>query len=126
VRMAWQALGPHRTVLVTDAVAALGVDTLSTRLGSLDVTVGPDGVRTADGVLAGSNLRLDAAVRNLVAATGCSPAEAVGAASTAPASAIGRTDLGRIELGARADLVVLDADLRVERTIIGGSTAWKS
>jgi N-acetylglucosamine-6-phosphate deacetylase len=126
VRMAWQALGPHRTVLVTDAVAALGVDTLSTRLGSLDVTVGPDGVRTADGVLAGSNLRLDEAVRNLIAATGCSPAEAVCAATTAPASAIGRTDLGRIELGARADLVVLDADLRVERTIIGGSTAWKS
>jgi N-acetylglucosamine-6-phosphate deacetylase len=126
VRMAWHALGPHRTVLVTDAVAALGVTTTATRLGSLDVTVGPDGVRTADGVLAGSNLRLDEAVRNLIAFTGCTTAEAVCAASTAPATAIGRTDVGRIEPGARADLVILDDELHVERTIIGGHTAWKS
>lgn len=126
VRMAWRALGPRRIVLVSDAVAALGVDDTVTRLGSLAVTVGADGVRTGDGVLAGSNLRLDDAVRNLIAFTGCSPAEAICAASVVPATAIGRTDLGRIAPGARADLVVLDDDLHLERTVIGGVTAWKS
>jgi N-acetylglucosamine-6-phosphate deacetylase len=129
IRLAWNALGPRRTVLVTDAVAALGADTTADpamRLGSLDVTVGPDGVRTAGGALAGSNLRLDDAVRNLIAFTGCTPAEALCSASTVPATAIGRTDLGRIEIGCRADLVVLDDDLHVTRTLIAGVTAWTS
>ena len=59
-----------RTVLVTDAMAALGVDSADARLGDLLVTVDETGVRTPDGVLAGSNLTLDRAVRNLVEFTG--------------------------------------------------------
>ena len=74
VKVAWRALGPERTVLVTDAIAALGLDAAQTRLGDVTVSIDETGVRTADGVLAGSNLTLDRAVRNLVAFTGCSPA----------------------------------------------------
>jgi N-acetylglucosamine-6-phosphate deacetylase len=36
------------------------------------------------------------------------------------------TDRGAIEPGRRADIVVLDTDLCVTRTIIEGHTAWKS
>jgi len=111
IRMAWRTLGADRTILVTDAVAALG----------LDVMVGSDGVRTAAGVLAGSALPLDAAVRNLVAFAGCTPAEALCAASTTPAAALGLADRGRIEPGAVADLVLFDDDLHPARTIIGGT-----
>jgi N-acetylglucosamine-6-phosphate deacetylase len=32
----------------------------------------------------------------------------------------GRPDLGRLEPGARADLVVLDDSLRLERVLLGG------
>ncbi|MEZ5296313.1 MAG: amidohydrolase family protein [Ilumatobacteraceae bacterium] len=124
--MAWRSLGAARFVLVTDAMAALGVPGGETQLASLAVTVGPDGVRLADGTLAGSNLRLDQAVRNLVAMTDCAVPEAVRAATTTPADVIGRSDLGRIAEGATADLVVLDPDLHVVHTIIGGVTAWKS
>ena len=126
IRMAWRSLGAARFVLVTDAMAALGVPDGETQLASLAVTVGPDGVRLADGTLAGSNLRLDQAVRNLVAMTDCAVPEAVRAATTTPADVIGRSDLGRIAEGATADLVVLDPDLHVVHTIIGGVTAWKS
>lgn len=128
VAAAWRALGPARVLLVTDAMAALGLPTGagSTILGRLPVTVGPDGVRTADGVLAGSNLSLDAAVRNLVAFTGCTPAEALGCATRVPADVLGLPDRGRIEAGARADLALLDDELHVQRTIIGGVTAWSA
>jgi len=126
IRVAWRALGAARTVLVTDAVAALGLDAASTRFGSLDAVIDDVSVRLADGTLAGSKLALDQAIRNLVAMTRCTPAEAIRAASTTPADALGLVDRGRIEPGARADLVIFDESLRVERTLIGGRSAWKS
>jgi alpha-D-ribose 1-methylphosphonate 5-triphosphate diphosphatase PhnM len=47
--------------------------------------------------------------------------EAVKAASTAPAELLGLADRGRVEVGLRADLVVLDAaTLSVRRVMRGG------
>lgn len=126
VRAAWRALGASRFVLVTDAMAALGAAETQFELGGVGVSVDHRGVRTPDGVLAGSDLALDRAVRNLMRFTGCPAAEALRAASTTPAMVAGLHDRGRIVVGARADLVLLDADLTVTRTIIGGATAWKS
>jgi N-acetylglucosamine-6-phosphate deacetylase len=126
VRMAWRALGPDHTILVTDAVAALGLGAGTVRLGRHTLAISDRGVRNTAGVLAGSNLSLDRAVRNLVQFSGCSPAQAIRAASANPAALLGLEDRGRIEVGAIADLVVFSQDLEVERTIIGGHTAWKS
>jgi N-acetylglucosamine-6-phosphate deacetylase len=124
VRMAWHALGPHRLNLVTDAVAARGA--AGGRLGSVDVEVGAGSVRTPDGVLAGSLLTLDAAVRNLVAFTGCAVPEAVATVTSTPADMLGLVDRGRLQAGARADVTVLDRELRVLATIVGGEVAWRS
>jgi N-acetylglucosamine-6-phosphate deacetylase len=126
VKVAWRALGSQWTVLVTDAIAALGLDTAQTRLGDVVVSIDETGVRTADGVLAGSNLTLDRAVRNLVEYTGCSPAEAISTVTRNPASVLGIEDRGRIVVGARADIVVLDPSLHVMQTFVGGALAWRS
>jgi N-acetylglucosamine-6-phosphate deacetylase len=126
VRMAWRALGPERLNLVTDAVAVLGSEAGGSRLGAVDVTVDGAGVRTADGTLAGSDLSLDRAVRNLVAFTGCSVPDAVATVTATPARLLGLADRGRLERGARADITVLDADLAVVATVVGGEVAWRS
>jgi N-acetylglucosamine-6-phosphate deacetylase len=130
VRMAWRALGPERAILVTDATAALGTSGGHRRgrhhLGSVDIVVDGDRLTTADGTLAGSNLTLDRAVRNLITFTGCSVPQAVAAATANPARLLGLGDRGAVEVGRRADLIVLDDQLRVRRTIIAGETAWKS
>jgi N-acetylglucosamine-6-phosphate deacetylase len=47
----------------------------------------------------------------------------VHAASTAPARLLGRDDLGRLASGAPAHVAVLDDDLRVVRTLVGGREA---
>ncbi len=111
-------------MLVTDAIAALGLGHGSFRVGDTDVHVDERGPRTAGGVLAGSVLRMDEAVRNLVAFTGCSIADAVSAASTTPARLLGRTDLGVISAGALADVVLLDAGGRVAATVVGGRVVF--
>jgi N-acetylglucosamine-6-phosphate deacetylase len=125
VRMAWRALGPGRLNLVTDAVAALGVDGAAT-VGSVGVTVDGTGVRNAAGALAGSVLPLDEALRNLVAFTGCTVPDALATVTSTPAAVLGLADRGRLERGLRGDVTVLDDDLRVVETVVGGEVAWRS
>jgi len=124
VRLAWRALGPSRIALVSDAVAALGMGFGAYRIGDTDVVVDTTGVRTAQGVLAGSVLRLDEAVRNLMAFTGCSLGEASTSASATPARLAQRADLGRLHPGFTADVVLLDAAMKVVATVVDGCVVF--
>src|SRR5207244_694072 len=74
--------------------------------------------RTAEGVLAGSILTLDHAVRNWTAMTEATLAEALFAASEAPAAVAGRCD--PTAAGAPADLVLLDRGGASQRVMRGG------
>jgi N-acetylglucosamine-6-phosphate deacetylase len=122
VALAQRALG-ERLTLVTDAVAALGMPPGRQALGRAEVTAGDDGVRLADGTLAGSNLAMDDAMRNLVTFTGCAPEAALHAASAGPASLLGDGARGTLDVGRRADLVLLTRDLEVVTTFVGGTAA---
>jgi N-acetylglucosamine-6-phosphate deacetylase len=124
VRVAWQALGPHRIALVSDAIAALGMPHGAYTIGDTPVVVDGTGVRAANGVLAGSVLRLDEAVCNLIAFTGCGLAEASLSASSTPARLVDRHDIGRLAAGCLADIVVLDAGGQVVVTIVDGHVVF--
>ncbi len=112
---------PDRTVLVTDAVAAAGGPPGRYLLGGTEIVTGAGDPlpRRADGVLAGSVLRLDEAVRNL-AGLGVPLEHALLAATRNPADVLGRGDLGRVARGTAADLVWWGDDLAVRRTWVGG------
>ena len=91
------------------------------------MTVGADGVRNADGVLAGSVLSLDQAVRNLVAFTGCAVPDAVATVTSTPADLLGLADRGRLVAGARADVDgARPRPAASSPTIVGGEVAWRS
>ena len=106
-------VGPSRTVLITDAIAAAGAGDGDYRLGGLDVVV-TDAVARLRGSssLAGSTLTMDDAVRRTVAETRWSVADTIKAAATNPAGVLG-LECGAIVAGLRADLVHLDEDLRI-------------
>ncbi len=120
VALVWRLTGRRRFSIVTDAISALGMPPGRYRLGGVDCVVDETSARIGE-TLAGSVLGLDEGVRNLVEFTGCSPAEAVDAASQVPARLIGEEDRGMLRVGARADLVLLTRDLRVAATIVGGT-----
>lgn len=124
VRATFMATG-ERFCLVTDAVEAAGLGPGDYRLGDRTITVADGAARLADGTLAGSVLRLDQALRNLVA-HGASLPQAVHAATRAPAELLGRADLGRLGEGAVADIAVLDEHLQVTRTLVEGTEVFAS
>jgi len=117
--------GPGRLSLVSDAIAGLDLPPGRVRLGDVDVVVGPEGARLADGRLAGAIAGLDVGLRTLVAATGCERAEAVAAVTSTPATLLGLDDgRGRLEVGGRADITLLTPELDVAATFVAGELAW--
>ena len=125
VRSVLPALGPHRVLAITDGTAGSGLPpgSRATIGGVYPITVGADVARLDDGTFAGSVLTMAHAFRNAVRLFGMTLQEAARACSTNPAAAVGLTDAGMIVPGALADLAVLDADLRVVQTYVGGRPA---
>ncbi|RTR26132.1 N-acetylglucosamine-6-phosphate deacetylase [Deinococcus radiophilus] len=114
-----RAACPDRVMLITDAMRAAGLGDGQSELGGQAVTVQAGRATLADGTLAGSVLTMDQALRNVVAA-GIPLDEASRMASAHPARSLGLTDRGKLLEGQRADLVVLDEDLRITDVYLGG------
>src|SRR3954454_2726929 len=115
--------GPDRVALVTDAMAATGLGDGAYRLGEMAVDVRGGGARIAGtDTIAGSTTTMDQLFRNAVGgpATDDALLRAVRQTAANPARVLGRADIGALEPGRRADLVVLDADLRVTGVVVGG------
>lgn len=126
LELAVATAGVDRVHLVTDAVPATGRPDGAYALGGLPVRVQDGRVRLVDtdgtaGAIAGSTLTMAAAFRQLTAALGDVGAAAV-MASTNPARHFGLTGVGRIEVGARADLCLVDEDGVLLRVMQAG--AW--
>ena len=120
------AAAPGRICLVTDAAACAGMPPGRYLLGGEPIELPPgDGVPPvrADGTLAGSGLRMDTGVANMITA-GVGLADAVAAATRIPADLIGRPDIGRIARGAAADLAWLGDDMRTRATWVGGELVY--
>jgi N-acetylglucosamine-6-phosphate deacetylase len=118
-RVAW-TVAAGRLALVTDAIAGAGLGDGSYRIGGREIEIRDGVARGPGGVLAGSTLTMDQAVRNLHA-LGASFEAAVGAATAVPARVLGRGDVGRVSVGSPADVVVLSDELEVERVLVGGN-----
>lgn len=114
LHLAAAALGRDRMVLVTDAVAWRAGS-----VGDIGMAMRDGAPRLPDGTLAGSAVTMDAAIRHCLAA-GVPEVQAFHAASANPARLLGLHDRGTIEVGRRADLVGLTADVQIEQVWVAG------
>jgi N-acetylglucosamine-6-phosphate deacetylase len=120
-RLAMSAKGPRGVLAITDGTAGAGMAVgSSARLGSRTIRVGPYAAELENGTLAGSTLTMDRAFANIVNLFGGSLVDAALMCATNPARALGLAGDGVIAEGATADLTVLDRNLRVVRTFVGG------
>ncbi|WP_022909460.1 N-acetylglucosamine-6-phosphate deacetylase [Aestuariimicrobium kwangyangense] len=125
VRMAIEAAGIDRVLVVTDAMAATGQADGRYVLGSLQVDV-LDGVARivvagdAPGPIAGSTLTMDQAVTFLVDEVGVGIGEAAVMASTSPARWHHLDEVGELSPGRLANLCVLDDGAHLRRVMRRG------
>lgn len=120
VDLAWRLLGEDRTILVTDAMAALGLGPGTYPLGDGPITVGADGPRTSDGRLAGSIVTLPKAAQFLMRSTGAGVGAALKGVTANPGRVLGLVDRGSLDRGLRADMTLLDGDLSPIATFVAG------
>ncbi len=127
IKLLVRAKGVERTVLMTDAVRAAGMPDGTYDLVGQRVTVKEGVARISTGSLAGSTLTMDRAVRNAMAAADLSLAEALQMASYNPAWVIGmEKEKGSLESGKDADIVLLDDELKVVLTMVGGKVVYQT
>lgn len=132
MKVALRAKGIERSILITDAVMPAGCAPGFYKLGVVDVKLWPSGDRVTlrGGTrLAGSALRMDHGVSNLMKMLGLSPAEAVTMATRNPAR-VGRIAHRQrgLATGERADLVLFRIDdqhnILIEKTIVSGQCVY--
>jgi len=116
-----------RLCLVTDSSRALDQPPGRYRFGNREdgewfESNGRVGVTPGGTGLASSVVGMDAMVRIMKASTRAPLSDVIRMASLTPAERVGLDrEIGSLELGKRADVILLDADLNVRRVFIGGS-----
>lgn len=127
LRLALKLKGSDRLALVTDCNRALDMPDGPYIFGPLESGepfLHEDGVgKMPDRTGLASSVRgMDHMVRTLLAQTGIAVWEAVRMASLTPARIVGHDhEIGSTEVGKRADLLVLDREMKVERVYVGGA-----
>ena len=125
VKMAWTCKGNRRFITVTDAISALGMPPGKYKLGDFEIIVTDTTVTLPDGTLAGSKITQQRSLRNLMAWTGCSLYEAVRTMTATPAELFNLSNKGRIAIGADADLVLVDENINIKATVVGGEILFR-
>ncbi|MFC4304554.1 N-acetylglucosamine-6-phosphate deacetylase [Cohnella boryungensis] len=122
VKLITLAKGTHNVILVTDAMAAAGMPDGDYDLGGLPVHMKCGVARLKENdSLAGSTLTMIGAVRYLVKEIGVTLVEASRMASANAARQLGLDrEIGTLEVGKKADFLLLDAALELQSTWIGG------
>lgn len=126
VRLVVSAKGVRSTILVTDAMSAVGMPDGIYTLGAHTVRVKRNLCTLPDGTIASSMLTMNHAVKNAVAFAGVSLSEAALMASLLPAQVCGVAHRkGSIERGKDADLALMDDDFDVWLTIQKGRVVFE-
>jgi len=117
---------PNGCILVTDAMAAMGLGDGVHSLGNMKVSIKGDRATLADSdVLAGSVVSMDTCIKRFHKFTGCSIGEALLCATLHPAQVLKKQSIGKIEVGAKADMILLNDELDVLQTWVGGKQVYQ-
>jgi N-acetylglucosamine-6-phosphate deacetylase len=118
--------GYDKVILISDAISATGLPDGKYELGELEIHV-KNGISTLpSGVLAGSTLTLDRAIKNMIELAHLPVSEAIKMATLNPARVLGLRTKGEIKKGADADIAILDKNFNVHSVMIRGKPLYFS
>ena len=117
----------RKLCFITDCLPAGGLPEGEYTLGGAKIIYKDNLCKLEDGTIAGSVLKLNKGVWNVYNNSSIPLHECVNCATLNPATAIGVADKkGSIEVGKDADIVILDNEFNVKKTIIGGVVRYEA
>ena len=117
----------RKLCFITDCLPAGGLPEGEYTLGGAKIIYKNNLCKLEDGTIAGSVLKLNKGVWNVYNNSSIPLYECVNCATLNPANAIGIADRkGSIEIGKDADVVILDNEFNVKKTIIGGVVRYEA
>ena len=118
--------GKDKVVLITDSMRAASMEDGEYELGGQAVFVKENSARLKNGSLAGSVNTMIDSIKNVMKFSGCSLEDGVTMASTNPAKSLGLLcKKGSLDIGKDADIVILDNNYNVVKTICRGKVAFE-
>ena len=125
VKLVWEMFGPKRCVAITDGMQAAGLPDGHYVYNGIEYKSENGAARYFDGTLIGTAVSLSELTLRLRTFSGCSPAEAINAASRNPARILGLAgSKGTIARGFDADLTVFEKDGSVRALVLGGNVIY--
>ncbi|MFZ5596678.1 MAG: N-acetylglucosamine-6-phosphate deacetylase [Bacillota bacterium] len=125
LKLLYSVKGRKGLTLATDSVRAAGMPDGKYTFCDREIILKGGKVTLAGGSLAGSSLTMIEAVKNMVTMAGIPLYEAIMMASLNPARMLGRESIkGTLAPGMDADLLLLDSDLNVRLTMVGGEIVY--
>ena len=126
-RIAIASKGVSRIMAITDGTAGAGLAVGATAmLGGRRIRVTDQAAILDEGTLAGSTLTMDRAFQTIVNTFGFSVVEACLMCATTPAKELGLAGFGLLAEGASADVVILDRQFNIVRTLIDGVEVYRT
>lgn len=123
--LAWRLKGADGIALVTDAVGMLGFPPGSFLQGGMEVIVDEKAARLKNGILAGSILSMDKALRNVMNYTNSRIEQILPAMSYTQSRLLHLDHYGQVKPGFRSDMTLVNKFGQVMMTIIGGEVVYK-
>ncbi|WP_108648947.1 N-acetylglucosamine-6-phosphate deacetylase [Dongshaea marina] len=125
IELAYRCCGSERLLLISDSMQATGLEDGDYQLGEYPVVVKQGVVRTHDGGLAGSTLRIKLGVENIQNWLQLSLETAWRSASLTPARLLGIEDeLGSLEVGKFASMVAMTPQGEIRQTWVRGMSVY--
>ncbi|MBL0742981.1 N-acetylglucosamine-6-phosphate deacetylase [Chryseolinea lacunae] len=131
LKLVYKIKGPDKVALITDAMRAAGMppgeSILGSLTGGLKVIVEDDVAKLPDrSSFAGSVATADRLVRNMVTLADVPLTDAVRMMTSTPAAIMGiEKTKGKLEQGMDADIIIFDASISVDTTIVGGRIIFR-
>lgn len=121
LRLVFQLKNKDKIAVITDSLAATGLEDGEYELGGLPIYVKHNAARLKhNNHLAGSTLRMNIALKNIAEATGLPLETLIQTTSYNQAKSLGIRNLGKIENGFIADFVILNNNFEVQKVIKDG------
>ncbi len=119
-----QKVKKEKLILITDAMRAGCMKCGTYDLGGRSVEVSEGKAVLEDGTLAGSVLKMNEALRNMIRYTSMNMVEVVSAVTKHPAQKLG-INKGELRVGYDADIVIFDETFNILYSIVGGDLKYK-